>query len=400
MKKNIGLLIPMLSHGGAERAICRLSYILDEDGYNVYMIVFDSSIQKYEYAGQLISLECPASSGIIGRILTGITRIRLLKKVKRDKQLDVVISYLDGANIVNILSRCGEKCMVSIRNYKSLEIYGQIEKIYHLGIRLLYNKADYIIAVTKMIAEDLVNNYGLNRDKIKVIYNPFSPAQIENEAKEKLPTKYKLFYEEHRVLVSVGRLMYQKGYWNLIKVLKIVRETIPNAGVVIVGDGEMEASIRRLSIDCGVSENVLLVGYQRNPYPFIKNSEVYVLTSLFEGFPNALMEAMCCGIPIVSNDCKSGPREILSENIDLNMEIQESILCEYGIITPRFKHDKFGYDCNNINKEQIDLAKSIINVLIDQRISKKYSMESLKRANIFSNKKCLEEWKGIIEYKG
>lgn len=395
MKKNIGLLIPTLNEGGAERAISRLSYILENEGYNVFMIVFDAKLKYHEHAGELINLNSSVSKSIFGKFLNTIIRVLKLRKVKKEKKLDTVISYLDGANIVNILSKSKERCIVSIRNYKSLEKKGIIEKLYQLSLPIIYNSADYVVAVSKLIAKDLIDNFGIHKGKVEVIYNPYDINQIEIESSHKIPAEYTRFYEDHNVVVSVGRLVHQKGYWNLIKALKVVKRRVPNAGVVILGKGPLENDLRQLAIDCGVIKDVLFAGYQSNPFPFIKNASVYALPSLYEGFPNAMVEAMCCGVPVVSNDCKSGPREILSNRNELNQEIRTSQLYEYGIITPSFNQTA-DFECESINYEQQEFAESIIRVLNDPKIHLNYKEKSIERAKDFSYDSCLNKWKELI----
>lgn len=151
-EKNVAFLIHALSTGGAERI---MSYIAA--GYNAknkYLIVYHREEQEYDFNGKVISLDIKPSTSIIGKCLNYIKRIYKLKKIKKELNIQKTISMLDSPNIINILSRENDKIVISLRNHKSKEFKGRKQKIYNKLIRVIYNKADKIIAISEGVKED------------------------------------------------------------------------------------------------------------------------------------------------------------------------------------------------------------------------------------------------------
>ncbi|MDV5116071.1 glycosyltransferase [Clostridium perfringens] len=193
-----------------------------------------------------------------------------------------------------------------------------INRITNYIIGNLYDKADGIIPVSKVIKESLVNDYKLDEQKISVIYNPYNVNEINELAKEEIKNEHKEFMNSNKIFISVGRQMYQKGFWHLVKAFKLVHDKDKEVKLVIIGNDFQNGAVENLVQELGIEDSVLLVGYEKNPFKYMKNSSIYVLTSIFEGFPNSMVEGLACGLPVIAADCKSGPREILCENLILN----------------------------------------------------------------------------------
>jgi glycosyltransferase involved in cell wall biosynthesis len=391
----VALIIKNLKHGGAERAMARLSYILSDAGHEVFLILLSSKSIEYDYTGKLITLDSGIRKSIVGKIGNVIRRSRDLKKAKIIYNIEVAISFLDTPNISNILTKGKEKVLVSVRNYKSSEdrgIYGLINKAM---IKHLYPKSDNVIAVSEEIKNDLINNYKLKKDKIRVIYNPYDVDKISLKATQKLNEEYEQFYSNSRVIVTVGRLSRQKGYLNLIKSFVQIKKRYNDIKLVIVGDGEQENQLRQLAKDMDIDKDVLFAGYQENPFSFIKSADLYVMTSLFEGFPNAVVEAMACSIPIISVDCKSGPREILYQKPDLGITASKVELADYGIICPPFDEEE-NWDSKEITNSQMLFSSAIELLLNDNKLYSMYASKAFERANHFSFEECKKRYNELI----
>jgi len=394
LKKNVALLIPGLPFGGAERVVSRLSYILG-DYYNLSIIVFDSRLSKYDCGCEVIDMALPASNSIVKKSMMVVKRGARLSKIIKQYKLDVIISFLDGANIVNLVSAKSCKKVISIRNYKSSEKNPTfISIISQYLLKKLYKRADMVVPVSKLISQNLINEYKLDPQKVAVIYNPFDVLEITKLSFEELEEPYKKFYENSKVIVTVGRKTYQKGFWHLIKAFSLVAKNIVEARLVIVGDGEQEGPIKKLVEGLGLEDKVLLAGHQKNPFRFIANSDVYVLSSLFEGFPNALVEAMACGQMIISTDCKSGPREILFDDGDLLQAADDIVWADYGVLIPPLTEIE-NWNSNEIEACDEILAKAMTLVLRDKK-GQQYRSKVIERAQEFSYERCKKAFIDVI----
>ncbi|MFW5891497.1 MAG: glycosyltransferase, partial [bacterium] len=329
-----------LAGGGAERVASNLSIHLDEEKYNKYVVVYYDEEVEYNYNGELLNLNTGKTNNFFVKLFNFFKKIYKLKKIKQKYNIDVTISLLPNPNLVNILSRHNDKVIVSVRNFISKSLTGIYGNIYKVLIKIIYNKADLIVPVSKAIKKDLIKNYNLNRDKIKVIYNPYDIDEIEKKAIMQTEDEYKEVFK-NPVIITMGRLTEQKGHWYLIRALKKIKESIKDIQLVILGEGPLRSKLETLVCNLNLEQSVHFLGFQNNPFKYINKSSVFVLPSLFEGFPNALSEAMACSVPVISTDCDSGPREILMDNTDYKQNKKE--YGEYGILVPVFDGQKYDY---------------------------------------------------------
>ena len=398
MKKKVGLLISSLNGGGAERVVSRLSMILYSE-YDIYILLFDAKNIKYDYKGRVIDIKTPANSkGLLSKIKLLMQRTHRTRAIKKTENLDIVISFLDSPNIVNILSKNkGCKVAISIRNYTDFEKRSsRTLKLANFLMKRLYRKADVVIPVSIEISKMLFEKYSISKSKLKVIYNPYDIMDIGRLANENIEDKYENFMHSEKTFISVGRQVYQKGFWHLAKAFKLVLENEPDARLIIIGSGNNDVKLMKLINDLGIENRVLLTGFQKNPFKFIKKSQVYVMTSLFEGFPNILVEAMACGCPVISTDCKSGPKEILLENFNFNNTTEDILFGDYGILVPVFKEGE-NWDSGTFETEEYLLSEAMISLLRDKEKLKYYSRKSIERAKTFNYERCFKKYKSLIE---
>lgn len=392
--KNVGLLISELNSGGAERVVSRLSGILNNE-FNICVIVFENNQTSYEINGKLINMNINSSSNLIIKTINFINRAIKLNRIKKDENLDIVISFLDTPNILNILTRNRRcKTIVSIRNYTEFEynddIFGSLVKNI---LKYLYKKANAIIPVSKVIAEYYVNHLNINRDKVKVIYNPFDIDEIHRLSLEEVEEDLNLLEVN---FVSVGRLMKQKGYEHLIKAFKEVNILYPKTTLTIIGKDYYNNYLHKLVDSLNLNQNVRLLGYRSNPFKYISKFEVYVLSSLYEGFPNSLVEAMICKCAIISTDCKSGPREILINKPNLNKSITNFELVDYGILVNPIMEEK-NSSIFNLSISERNLVNAMITFVENPNLIDRYSHLSFERAKDFSYERCKNEFIELIE---
>jgi glycosyltransferase involved in cell wall biosynthesis len=177
--------------------------------------------------------------------------------------------------------------------------------------RWLYPKAYKVVAVSQGVAADTARFYRLPLDKVEFIYNPVVTPELISLSMQ--PVEHPWFSPgEPSVILGVGRLTRQKDFSTLLRAFALVRRERPMR-LVIVGDGEERARLCALAHQLGIDEDVLLAGFDANPYRYMRRASVFVLSSRWEGLPSVLIEAIACGTPVVSTDCPSGPREILED---------------------------------------------------------------------------------------
>lgn len=390
MKRRIMLIVPMLHQGGFER-ICALTAKLLKDSHEVTLVIFSSQDMIYDVSGvNLIDLQLGAVEGKAGKVLNLIKRIRRLKKLK--KKLSIEISYSFGvtANIANVLSKGREKVWAGIRGYGVLQEKSKM--------KLICRKADRVVSCTKVMEEDIDRIFGTNSSA--VLYNPCNVGEIAGLkektgfgecAEETAAVIQKFLDRPGKLIVSMGREDDLKGFWHLIKSVFLLKKEIPDSRLAIIGEGAY-TEYRKLAADLGMEEDVLFTGVMKNPFPLLKRADVYALTSESEGFPNALIEAMACGVPCVSVNCKTGPAEILNKDHKECEKQDQVYLGDFGLITPVFVGEK-NLNAAEFTEEEAQFAGGLKRMLTDAELALAYREKAVKRAEGFS----LEAYKGNLE---
>lgn len=395
--RKIAWIIPDLYTGGMPRVLEALSNEFNKDSkYKQYNILLKEKDINFNVYGKIFCLE-KEGKNLSEKIFIFMKRIYDFYKINKKYEFDYVVSFGMAANIINILINKKGKTIITEHNVKSIEnnigegINNRIYNyIYNLLIKFLYNKADKIITVSKYMGIDLIKYYGIKENKIDTIYNGVDERKIEKLKMEPLSDEeYKIF--ENPVIINVGSTSRQKGQWHLIKIMPELKKVIPNIQLVILGQGDNYNKLYNLVQSLGLENNVHLMGVKSNPYKYMYNAKIFVLSSLYEGFPNVLVEAMTVGLPIISVDCKSGPRELLNNNINISVK-NNYFLADYGILTPDFLKN----DCSESIKEKI-LEKAIIELLKNKNLYCKYRTLSVSRSKEFTSVKMMNYYKNYFD---
>ena len=245
-------------------------------------------------------------------------------KYLRNHQPDIVISSLELINFIAIigkfLSASKAKFVIRIASTVSIQKRPAIKKVIEkIAVTILYRYADEIIAVSNGVADDLSIYARIDGRQITTIYSPVIFPNLLKKSAE--VTSHPWFaVKSEPVILGIGRLSPEKNFANLIKAFAIIKERT-QAQLIILGSGEQRRELETLIRNLNLEEVVDLPGFVENPYAFLNSASVFVLSSDWEGLPVALIEALACGIKIVSTDCPSGPREILKNG-------------EYGTLVP------------------------------------------------------------------
>lgn len=389
LKKRLAFIVPTLSNGGAERVVTNLTKGISND-YEKITIIYHDTEKTYDHAGTLINLNIGPADNLYGKLLNSLRRITAIKKIKKEYQIDKSISFLDNPNMVNIFSKTGETVYVSIRNQQSKEFKGLKKIIHKLVVKHVYSRANKIVAISQGVKQDLIENFDIKSEKIEVIYNPIDMNRVNQLKKDPLDSQYKDIFNNPTV-ITAGRLSYQKGQWHLIRAFKKVVEKVPNAKLIILGTGNLNDNLKKLVEELGLAESVYFLGFQDNPFKYIHRADVFILPSLFEGLGNVILEAMACETPVISTDCKSGPREIIAPSTDLNASAKQASIEEYGVLVP--VPDGKMYDSKNpITYEEKVISNAILSLLEDRTLSEKLRKKGLERVNEFSFDNIVGKW--------
>jgi len=395
--KKIGLLVSAMNSGGAERVVSHLTHILGEK-YEVHLILFEDTYMEYECAGTIHNLNVPAAAGgVVSKLQLLRRRIKGLKKLIRQQGLCCVVSFMDSPNFVNLLARVrGCKQVISIRNYSQVENSGsRLGKLTDFGMKLLYRRADKVITVSRLLERDFAATYGVPAKKLVTIYNPYNFEDMRQKGAVELPEDAKGFFESGFVFANVGRMVHQKGLWHLLKAFARVRENHPEAKLVLIGEDWTEGKLPALLEKLQLQESVLLTGRVRNPYQYLQRANCYVLSSLFEGFPNALVEAMACGLPVIAADCPSGPREILYSQPDLNETATAVTEADFGLLIPLPEAEE-NWEPAPLTEGEQYMAEAMESLLKSEEKRADLAAKALQRSRTFDFAAALEAFSRVI----
>jgi len=307
--RKLSIFIPSLMGGGAERIIVILANEISKRGIAVDLVL-SKSIGPYlsdvHPSIRIVNLNSK-------RLLFSIVP---LVKYMREEKPKVMLTALNTANVIaiiaRIISRVKFRLIVSERAVTSVAIKDNPlmrAKLMPFLMRMTYQKADAIVAVSFGVADDIINKFKMPSKNIHVVYNPVVTSQLIKLSNEKFEHEW-FENEEVPVILSIGRLTSQKNFTLLIKAFSLLLKS-REARLIILGKGELQKELENLTIELNIRDKVSFPSFVKNPFMWMKNSSLFVLSSDYEGLPGTLIQAMACGTPVVSTDCPSGPKEIL-----------------------------------------------------------------------------------------
>lgn len=399
-KKNILLLGSELGKGGAERSISLLSYYLEKSGYKVVLCILSGKdrTRYYKTCDEVIFVDPPEGKGMMHKISAWRYRIRKIKEIKRQYNIDVSISFLEGPDYVNVLTKGKEKVVLSIRGSKMFDKVisgwmGQVRK--KVLIPFLYKRADAIVCVTQALADELNKYFNISYVKLSVIFNFYETEVIDASANEPLTADEAKIFDKP-VIITSGRLHVAKEHDKLIRILAKVKEHT-DARLMILGDGELLDDLVRLCRTLNLktckwngeyrNADVYFMGFQKNAFKFYKHSSLFALSSSWEGFPNVLAEAIICEKPVVSTDCPTGPREILDVSGLAHEPTTELIRTPAGSLLPML---------DVVSEERTKVWADECIYRLEQASPTKEDFQAL--SNRFTLDTLLVKWQDIIEH--
>lgn len=365
-RKRALFLINSLIGGGAERVMCTLlrHSTAEREEFDIALALLDVEFQAYEPPDwvDLRRLDC-------GKSLP--RSVLAVRKLMAEFKPDVTMSFLTRSNIANVLN-ARVPCVISERaNTGAHQNDGLRGLVSQTSIRLLYPRATRVISVSDGVGQELVERYGVPRNRAVTIPNPVDADAIAAQAQQAPELDIGGPY-----VLGAGRLVKAKNFELLIRAFAQTGDT---RKLVIIGQGPERDALQALAQECGIADRLILPGFIKNPYPLMKAADLFVLPSNSEGFPNALVEAMSLGVPVVSVNCRSGPSEVLAEAA--RETITGFTLAPHGIIIP---------------PNDVAAMVEALRRMNDAELRRAYGLKAAARARAFSAMAAKDRYWAVI----
>jgi N-acetylgalactosamine-N,N'-diacetylbacillosaminyl-diphospho-undecaprenol 4-alpha-N-acetylgalactosaminyltransferase len=383
--KKLAIVINSLIRGGTEKIVSLIINRFHVD-YEIHLILLNATID-FELPFEKIKVVTIDNSDVFAKSrVKDILKLPILafrlKKYLESNDIKVCYSFLSRPNFISGITK-----ILGWKGYSLLGERGHTSSIYlqhtisgKLGrylVRNLYKKADIITANSFGIEEDLKVNFNLS-NKSKVIYNPINIALHDQMMQEPIEN---FDFENCFTFIFVARFHPHKNHKALFEAIRLIKDK--KFQVLLIGRGELEKKLKELSKITGIADKVRFLGFKANVCNYLNQSDCFVMSSLSEGFPNALLEALASGVPVISTDCPTGPRELLTGSFDSNRICKNVEKGAFGILVP--------------NNDPRSLADAMSLMMDDHDLRKKYSINGRQRAMEFNQPNLLKEFKTMLD---
>ncbi|KKM01337.1 hypothetical protein LCGC14_1795450 [marine sediment metagenome] len=381
MKRKLFFIINSLKRGGGAQKITSDLILRLSKTYEIYILTFQHFEDHYPIIGKYYPLQEYSESLTKSRDFLKFFKVfrRIIKiyKLIQQESPDLIISVMDLTNIYTIftkfLFRLNIPLIISVHTNPTFT-YSQNMRYINLLIKFAYSSkhVNKVVTVSKEIQKILENDYNIKKNKLQTIYNGIEMEKIKKMKNLRINSYEDLFLDKEIIkFINVSRLVEVKGHKYLIEAFSNVKKEISSSKLFLIGDGPLKNQLNKLVTKKSLIDDVLFLGFKKNPYKFINKSDVFVLSSKHEALPTVLLEALACGTPIISTNCEAGPKEILN----------------YG---------KYGILVKVMDSE--DLANKMIYLAKDKDLLHNYSKLSIERSKFFDIKRMAKKWNNLIEF--
>ncbi|GAB3063546.1 glycosyltransferase [Salinicoccus sesuvii] len=365
-KKKVLFFIYQMGAGGAARTFLNILNNIDRAKFTPILVTLDYNGGYETYIKDDVKIIKLPTKRLRSAILP-------LAKTIRKEKVDIVFSTIPNYNVIailgTILSFSRAKNVVreaaflggSLRENIKLRVVGK-----------LYKHADRVVALSKGVQDNIINRYKVNPKKISVIYNPVDVDGIQRLARQDdiRAEDKEILKRASKIVVTAGRLVADKDHRTLINAFSKVQSRINDAHLVILGEGILEEELKQLVRKLELEEYVHFFGFQKNPYAYFQAADLFVLSSVREGFGHVLAEALSTGTPIVSTDARPGASEVLDYGV-------------YGEMCPR--------------SDSVKLADKICSMLLLSDEEQRDIVEKgIERANHFHVDKIVRQYENMF----
>jgi len=362
---NITLAISSLAGGGAERTAMVMAQEFMKRGHTLSLVTLygeGSDFYPVPSGMRRVSLGLEgSSSGFYQPVRNNLRRIYALRRAIRDTHPHVTISFIDRMNVLVLLSLLGTRIPVIVTERADPDITPCGQPWGFLR-RCLYPLAALLVSISHGVDRKFS---WLAASKRAVVHNPLWPKTTEEGAKDS-----PMLSPSRKHVVALGRLSSEKGFHLLIRAFAAIADENPEWDLTIIGEGPQRQELTSLIASAGLNKRVTLQGQVQNPFALLRQAHLFVMSSLSEGFGNALIEAMACGIAAISFDCPSGPGEILRHNLD-------------GILVPP--------------QDSAALAAAMDRLMNNPNERHRLSTEALKSVERFRVDRIMDQWDAVFQ---
>ena len=361
MEKNKKLIffMPSMEGGGVEKNLVLIANFLVNHVKNIYLITFDKKFKK-KFDRRIVII-CPNKKGVYSKYYKYFLCLILLFKLLLIENKSLVFAF--QANIYCIIISKLLRKKIIVRSNSAPEGWNK-NKFKNFIFSYFFKQSDDIIVNSKDFKKKVDKKFGV---KSTCIYNPLNKNEIKYKSKNKISKK--IFKKKNSLkIINVARFTDQKNHLLLLNALNDIKNKL-NFELLLIGYGPNKETLNKFVENNNLSKKVKILNFEDNPYKFIKLSDVFILTSNFEGLPNVILEALCLKKIVISTDCPTGPREILSNG-------------KYGIL---FKMN-----------DRINLSKIIIRVNQYKKRYQKIANNGFKSLDRFSFSKNMNKYLYLV----
>ena len=330
------LVIDHIATGGAERILVDYYHHLVNNGHKVkvFCLTGHSGASPLEKGLDVIYGASGDEGNLFKKAWQQISVYMKLRKLAKDFKPDVVFSFLEKSNLLTSLLPSKVTKILTVHNVLSIQYTkvrsDKVRRVLYSMIRWMYNRCPNVAAVSRQVKDDLISSFGVNSDNIHVINNYVDRADIKRKSMEAVDNFQ--FKDDVKYLMNIGRFSDQKAQWKLLKAfsLYLKEEAKENVCLVLMGNGEYTDKLKQLASDLGISDKTTFLPFNPNPYKYMAHAHLFVLSSIFEGFPIVLAEVSSLHIPFV------GTRKAIPEEMFDNNTIWEQCIFDSTTLTADF----------------------------------------------------------------
>lgn len=332
------LIIDHIATGGAERILIDYYHYLEGKGHKPYVFVLSGHKGQSRWSDG-VNVVYGADSDEDNLIRKSIQQIKLFFKLKRlvkKVSPDVMFSFLEKSNLLTSLIKTKAVKVMTVHNVLSIQYTkirsDKVRTILYGMIRRMYNGCPNVVAVSKQVKDDLTTSFGVREQNIHVINNYVDRVGIRMKSEEAVDDY--VFSDDVKYIMNVGRFSDQKAQWKLLKAFSLyVKNSKENVRLVLMGQGEYVDNLKGLAENLGIEDKTTFLPFSINPYKYMRHASLFVLSSIFEGFPIVLAEVSSLRIPFV------GTRKAIPEEMFDNRDVWEDCIFDSTTLKADFTNE-------------------------------------------------------------